>query len=82
MDFKGDKNPLHIFLRRGSKAGDVRSSGMLKKSRGMKEIFCRQNPHFLHPDPPNLLLDGSADIIARALWWTNHEFSPVDIISP
>jgi hypothetical protein len=24
----------------------------------MKEIFCRQN--FLHPDPPDLLLDDSA----------------------
>jgi hypothetical protein len=26
-----------------------------------------------------LLLDGSAGLIARALWWINKEFPPVDI---
>jgi hypothetical protein len=38
--------------------------------------------HFLCLDPPDLLLDGSAGRIARVLWWTNQEFSPVDIIPP
>jgi hypothetical protein len=32
------------------------------------------------PVPPALVQDDSAGMIARELWWTNRDFSPVDII--
>jgi hypothetical protein len=44
--FKGDKNPQHAFLQRGSKAVGpmTRFYGMLKNSTSMTEIFCRHTP--------------------------------------
>jgi hypothetical protein len=55
---------------------------MLKELYVHERDFVDKIHHFLHPDPPGLLLDGSAGRIARALWWTNQEFSPVNIIPP
>jgi hypothetical protein len=37
---------------------------------------------FLRQVPPALLLDGSPRKISKDLWWTNQEFSPVDITPP
>jgi hypothetical protein len=36
---------------------------------------------FSSPCHPLLLLDAFVGHIARELWWTNEEFSPVDIIA-
>jgi hypothetical protein len=46
------------------------------------EKILRQNLSFSWPIPPSLLLDDSAGRIAKELWWTNREFSSVDIIPP
>jgi hypothetical protein len=43
--------------------------------------FVRPNSSLTSPLPPALLLHDSACRIAREIWWTNHEDSPVDIIS-
>jgi hypothetical protein len=49
--FKGDKNPQHDFLRRGSEAvGPM--SWMLKVPSNMKEILSRQNLAFPCHAPP------------------------------
>jgi hypothetical protein len=53
---------------------------MLKNIWKYKEIFRRLNS-FPAPVLPALLLDGSAGIISKQLWWTN-QFSPFDIIKP
>jgi hypothetical protein len=39
-------------------------------------------PNIVSPVPPALLLDGFAGRIVRDLWWTEQEFSPVNIIPP
>jgi hypothetical protein len=48
----------------------------------MTVVLERQNSSFPSPAPPDLLLDISADRIARKIWWTNREFHSVDIIPP
>jgi hypothetical protein len=44
--------------------------------------FAGQIHHFLRQDPPDLQQDDTAGRTARELWWTNQEFSPVDITPP
>jgi hypothetical protein len=62
----------HEFL----SAIKVRSLGSSNKSTSQGRII-----HFFREVPPDLLLDDSADRIARELWRTN-QFSPVGIIPP
>jgi hypothetical protein len=45
-----------------------------------KRYFVRQNVSFPSPVPSVLLLGDSTGTIARELWCTNQEFSPVNII--
>jgi hypothetical protein len=45
----------------------------------MKIYFGRQNPSFPSTVPLALLIDNSAGRISREFWWTNQEFSSVDI---
>jgi hypothetical protein len=45
----------------------------------MKRYFGRQNPSFPSTVPLALLIDNSACRISREFWWTNQEFSSVDI---
>jgi hypothetical protein len=52
--------------------------GVLKDPTDMKGILRRQNSAV----PPDSLLDDFAGRIARELWWTNQEFSRVDIVPP
>jgi hypothetical protein len=47
-----------------------------------KIYVIRQNSSFKLPVPPALLLEDSAGGNAREIWWTNQEFSPVNIIPP
>jgi hypothetical protein len=47
----------------------------------MNHILCKAKFIIAFTTSPALLQDGSAGRIARDLWWTNYEFSPVDIIS-
>jgi hypothetical protein len=57
---------------------------MLKKHSkyGMKEILRKAKFIIPSPVPPDLVLDISAGRISRELWWTNQEFSAVDISPP
>jgi hypothetical protein len=48
----------------------------------MKEILHKAKFVIYFTIPSNLLLDDSAGRIARELWWTNQEFSPVDKFIP
>jgi hypothetical protein len=45
-----------------------------------QKYFARPNSSFPLPVPPALLPDDSADRITTELWWTNQDFSRVDII--
>jgi hypothetical protein len=47
-----------------------------------QSYFVRPNSSFSSPVSPALLLDGSAGMIARELWWINHDISPVNTIPP
>jgi hypothetical protein len=47
-----------------------------------QRYFEGQIYHFFRQVPSDLLLDGCSGMIARELWWTNQEFSPIDIIPP
>jgi hypothetical protein len=80
---KGDKNPLHYFLRRSKAVGPMSYiKGMLKKPTSMKEILGRKKIRIHSPRSScfiiKLLL---VELITRELWKTNL-FYPVDIISP
>jgi hypothetical protein len=46
----------------------------------MEEISRKLNSSFRSPVPPAFILDDCDGRIARKLWLTNQEFSPVDII--
>jgi hypothetical protein len=55
---------------------------MLKNPAAYERTVHSVRPNsFPSPLSPVLLLDASAGRIARELWWTNQEFSPV-VISP
>jgi hypothetical protein len=56
---------------------------MYKNNFEYEQIYFEDEIHLsLRQVPPDLLLDGSAGRIARELWCTNREYSPVDIIPP
>jgi hypothetical protein len=55
---------------------------MLKNTSKQKEILHKANFSILLPVSPALVLVDSAGWIARELWWTNKEYSLIDIIPP
>jgi hypothetical protein len=82
--FRGDKSPQHAFLRKGSKAG-----GPCRNILRHVKITCKYEQKY--SARPNSLIplpvlppcyQMTTGRIYRELWWTNEEFSSVDIIPP
>jgi hypothetical protein len=65
--FKGNKNPQHTFLQRGSKLLAPCHKILQHVVTVWKIYFLRQNTSFPSPVPP-------AGRNARKLWWMNQEF--------